>query len=679
MGSNRFALVVGVSQYGEGLLPLPGSLKDATEVKRILEEPKIGDFQEVDLLENPTSSELSRKAEFFFVDNRTPDDLLLFYFSGHGDLGSSIAHQRLHLCTKDTYRKEDNSLVGTSAMTAHDLNHWMNVSQAKNIVVILDCCYSGYIFNMVRKGETSISYNEFVDDNDPPQDAGRVILAASREDAFQRKGGGLSQYTSCLIEGLKGGAITRSFKLDWIDAQDLHEYLLKCYREKQLLTKPQILATSDQGYKVLVTRVPERDPKDRYSDEVKEVFNNAAKENIYFSGNITIDSIERKTLDIVKDQLGISEEEAQEIEENAQHSFLEQSENRKQYREYFELVYKDCYPFTEAQEGNINLVRKALLSNNEDIISKIEREVLGQIEDDDDDKDGKIILIREFETVKLKIEKKLIFSDFIQTSEWLKSKYFVEYLGDGTNLEMVLIQAGNFWMGSNHEGDDSNPDEYPIHEVEVPSFSIGKTPVTQRQWRKVANLSKIERELNPDPSHFKNCDDCPVEQVSWLEAIEFCQRLSEHSKKNYRLPTESEWEYACRAGTETPFHFGDTIITNLVNFDGRFVYGEGKKGKFRGKTTSVSSFPPNAFGLYDMHGNVWEWCMDAWHENYIGAPIDSSEWYDTNTKVKHRLLRGGSWNYEPESCRSAMRNSSSPDQRQRDIGFRVVCSDLDSI
>jgi formylglycine-generating enzyme required for sulfatase activity len=143
--------------------------------------------------------------------------------------------------------------------------------------------------------------------------------------------------------------------------------------------------------------------------------------------------------------------------------------------------------------------------------------------------------------------------------------------------------------------------------------------------------------------------------------------------RQYRLPTEAEWEYACRAGTTTPFHFGPTITSDLANYDGNYVYGDGPKGKFREETTGVGSFPPNALGLYDMHGNVWEWCQDHWHSNYEGAPTDGGAWLPSS---ELRLLRGGSWLYYPELCRSAYRDYDFPDNRNCNIGFRVVCSAL---
>jgi len=252
-------------------------------------------------------------------------------------------------------------------------------------------------------------------------------------------------------------------------------------------------------------------------------------------------------------------------------------------------------------------------------------------------------------------------------------QFFPEDLGGGVILEMVAIPGGSFVMGSPDDEPQRFDDESPRHLVDVAAFLMGKFPVTQAQWRAVAGLPKINTDLDPDPSGFKGTNR-PVERVSWDEAMEFCRRLSKKTGRNYRLPSEAEWEYACRAGTTTPFHFGETITTDLANYDGDYVYGAASKGKYRGETTSVGSFKvANAFGLYDMHGNVWERCADDWHENYEGAPNDGSTWLSSD-EADERVLRGGSWFNLPRNCRSAYRDGSNPGSGDDDSGFRAVCS-----
>ena len=257
-------------------------------------------------------------------------------------------------------------------------------------------------------------------------------------------------------------------------------------------------------------------------------------------------------------------------------------------------------------------------------------------------------------------------------------------LAPGVTLEMVPIPGGSFMMGSPEDEVDRYDNEGPQHEVKVASFFMGRYPITQGQWRSVASLPAINCELNPDPSYFEG-DNCPVEQVNWYEAVEFCQRLSQHTGQIYTLPSEAQWEYACRAGTNTPFHFGKTITTDLANYhrtnwpDGGKtypgVYDQGPKGEYRKETTDVGSFPPNVFGLCDMHGNVWEWCLDYWQNSYNSAPNDGSAWI-TGGDSNFRILRGGSWNSFPKFCRCAYRTYNNPALSDYESGFRIVSMHL---
>ncbi|MBD2483220.1 formylglycine-generating enzyme family protein [Planktothrix sp. FACHB-1365] len=284
--------------------------------------------------------------------------------------------------------------------------------------------------------------------------------------------------------------------------------------------------------------------------------------------------------------------------------------------------------------------------------------------------------------------------------ETKQARYFTEDLGNGVTLDMVYIPGGTFLMGSLETEKDSYDDERPQHQVTVPPFFMAKYPITQAQWKAVANWPKIQRDLDPDCSNFKEDppqpplergaseDDRsppsqggarggshrPVENVQWYDAVEFCARLLQRTGRNYCLPSEAQWEYACRAGTQTPFYFGETITSDLANYRGTETYAEEPKGKYRGETTPVGEFPPNAFGLYDLHGNVWEWCADPWHENYEKAPTGGKVWDEENDNDNRyqiysvenlvnllnrndiRVIRGGSWDDNPRNCRSANRD-----------------------
>uniref|UniRef100_B8HTJ8 Serine/threonine protein kinase n=1 Tax=Cyanothece sp. (strain PCC 7425 / ATCC 29141) TaxID=395961 RepID=B8HTJ8_CYAP4 len=250
------------------------------------------------------------------------------------------------------------------------------------------------------------------------------------------------------------------------------------------------------------------------------------------------------------------------------------------------------------------------------------------------------------------------------------AEYFRENLGMGVTLDLVRIPGGKFLMGAPSDEADSLEIERPQHRVTVPTFWMGKYPVTQEQWLAVASLPKVKLDLDPNPAYFKG-KYLPVETISWMEAVEFCDRLSQHTGCTYRLPTEAEWEYACRAGTTTPFHFGETLTPALANYNGSKSAHPPHLGPRSHQTTTVGSFPPNAFGLYDMHGNVWEWCEDNWHDNYQEAPRDGTAWLGFSSD---RLLRGGSAMSELGLCRSANRNGRNGIFRFNFNGFRVVGS-----
>ncbi len=232
---------------------------------------------------------------------------------------------------------------------------------------------------------------------------------------------------------------------------------------------------------------------------------------------------------------------------------------------------------------------------------------------------------------------------------------FVEPIVNNVDLEMVPLPSGVFTIGSpENEGYE---DERPQHEVTIPGFFIGKYPITQAQWAVIASLPKVERGLNLDPSCFKG-NDRPVERISWYDAVEFCQRLSRETGRAYRLPSEAEWEYACRAGSESKWCFGN----NENELKDYAWYANNSNAQ----THPVGEKKSNQWGLYDIYGQVWEWCADERHDDYEGKPTDRNE--------NLFPLRGGSWVDGPDDCRSASRvNDIMRGDRFNNVGFRVLC------
>lgn len=252
------------------------------------------------------------------------------------------------------------------------------------------------------------------------------------------------------------------------------------------------------------------------------------------------------------------------------------------------------------------------------------------------------------------------------------AKYFPESLNSLERLEMVQVNPGKFWMGSSRSEAQAKGSEFPRHRVNLSSFYLSKYPITQAQWAAVATLPKVHRDLSLDPSHFQG-GERPVESVSWLEATEFCQRLSRHTGRHYALPSEAQWEYACRAGSKTPFSTGETIVSQLADYRASATYKAEAPGEYRQTTMPVGQFSPNGFGLHDMHGNVWEWCTDGWHRNYRSASANGrASGRASGNLAQLRTIRGGSWLDAPDKVRSASRSGYVETALNRTIGFRVM-------
>jgi formylglycine-generating enzyme required for sulfatase activity len=232
---------------------------------------------------------------------------------------------------------------------------------------------------------------------------------------------------------------------------------------------------------------------------------------------------------------------------------------------------------------------------------------------------------------------------------------------NGIGMKFVWIPPGSFVMGSPKEEKERQDNETQHKVTLTKGFCMGVYTVTQEEWRAV---------MRNNPSHFRGEKNLPVDNVSWDDCQEFLEKLREKDKQPYRLPTEAEWEYACRAGTTTPFHFGNTPSTDQANYNGNYIYGDGKKGSNRKKTTPVGSFPANAWGLHDMHGNLWQWCED-WHGDY--PQKDAVDPQGPN-EGQYRVLRGGSWYDFPQHCRSTFRVRYRPGLSYSRLGFRLCFS-----
>jgi eukaryotic-like serine/threonine-protein kinase len=385
-----------------------------------------------------------------------------------------------------------------------------------------------------------------------------------------------------------------------------------------------------------------------------------------------------KILESKRIELSLSEDEAQEIKQQVLKPYQEYQQKLQEYEQTLIDAVKQKYPFNQATQKDLQDYQQYLGLRDEDI-KAIESLVFPPKPQLNQSSTSVEIPTQsfEFEFPTLTITSSGLLG-WGQTYEINRcrgcAEFFTEDLGNGVMLEMVAIPDGTFLMGSPENeparfsfsyrrgcanGDASRShSESPQHTVTIAPFFMGKFPVTQSQWKAVTALPKVNIDLNPDPSSFKGANR-PVEGVSWDDAVEFCSRLSKKTGKIYRLPTEAEWEYACRAGTTTAYYCGETITKDVANYGG-IVRG----------TTDVGTFPANPFGLFDMHGNVWEWCQDEWHKNYHHAPADGIAWLADNNQ--NRLLRGGSWCLLFYNCRSANRYYHARVDSRSSVGFRVV-------
>ncbi|HEY9609178.1 caspase, EACC1-associated type [Allocoleopsis sp.] len=654
----KVALLVGVSEYEQGLNPLPSAARDVEAMKQVLQHPDIGGFAEADVtvLINRSRQEIEEAIYYLFA-NRQKDDLLLFYFSGHGvkdELGN------LYLATPTT-RKDPgrNKLVKPTAVAARVLHESMNESYSKRQIVILDCCFSGAF----AKGMTAKD-DGLVDIQAQLGGKGRAILTSSTatQYSFEQENSNLSIYTHYLVEGMTTGA----GDLDddgQISVDELHEYTGSRVQEAAPSMTPELYPV-EEGYKIFLARAPVGDPKLKYRKGVGVI----ARED---EGDI--DFINRSYLDELKNTLGLQAEEAKVVEAEVLEPYRQRKEKLQRYEQVLAEAMQRQYPLSAKERDRLKRLQQILSLRNEDV-EPIEMQLIShqsgvksQAAAPPREPTSLSLPVFNFDVVTVNAEGREI--DRRQG----QAQCFIEDLGNEITLEMVAILGGTFCMGSPEAEADRLESEEPQHLVIVKPFFMGKYPITQAQWQAVVALPPVKRSLVLNPSKFKGANH-PVETVSFEDAIEFCARLSNYTEREYRLPSEAEWEYACRAGTTTPFHFGETITSDLANYDGSYTYSSDFQGKYREKTTPVDNFQAaNAFGLYDMHGNVWEWCADSWHSDYEGAPTDGSVWQDNNGNQK-RLLRGGSWYFKPSMCRSACRMNYIPALESYGNGFRVVCT-----
>ncbi|MEI6429902.1 MAG: SUMF1/EgtB/PvdO family nonheme iron enzyme [Pseudanabaena sp. ELA607] len=727
----RYALLVGISNYNAGLNPLPSAVKDVDAMRQVLLDPEIGGFADADVkvLKDAEKGVIETEIYNLFA-KRKPDDLLLFYFSGHG-----VTDERRDFYFSGLSTNKD-ALPPTAVSSGYVQGQMFN-SRSQRQVAILDCCHSGaFPKGMKAKDMGTVDIKLGGE--------GQAILTAadSSQYAFEQEGFELSLYTHFLVEGLKTGAADRDEDGD-VSVDELHIYVEEKVKNVNTSMSPKFFGQKE-GHRIVLARAAQDDPKLKFRKEVEKIVRDS---------NGKISRFARRGLEIDWQKLGLSQLEAEIIINEVVRPYEEYDKKLIQYEQELVAEVNQGFPFSQFVQSQLEYYEKRLGLRDEDLQAiknriignqqaeyerklqqgEFERLRLQQVADAERQKQEsdrleqlrkqaeeeerqrlqqelelrainlqtsqqRLIIEQqpavsksefEFEYVKVRLVKES--SGFLglgtKTKVELDSKkgkaqYIRENLGNGVTLDLVRIPAGKFMMGmpaderkialeNGKKYNWSNVETYldwstPQHEVKVPSFLMGKYAVTNAQWEAVMGTK-------PSESYdvkFQG-ENQPVINVSWDDCKEFCKRLSEKIQKNVRLPSEAEWEYACRAGTTTAFHFGETITPELVNYGGNHPYGDAPKGEYRERTVDVQSFSPNAWGLYQMHGNVWEWCEDVWHENYNGAPTDGFAWL-TDGEQNKRALRGGSWFDSAINCRSAYRCWDSANYSIVCFGFRVV-------
>ncbi len=601
-----YALVIGASDY-EHWNKLPGVKEDVVVIKAALEKQGF----KVEELSNPTSSVFEVKLkEFITKYGLKKSNRLLIYFAGHGETLTTIdGRKQGYIVLIDAPRpNQDEAGFKRLAVNMRIIENYAKDIESNHAMFILDSCFSGSIFKRENENKVPpvITHNTL-------KSVRQFITAGDEKQTVPDR----SIFRRWFVRGLEGEADQNGD--GYITGTELGDFV------KNQVTNESNRTQTPRAEKIMDVDLNEGDmifPLDLSSKR---------REEEQYWASISKNSVGQLAEYIAKYPQGKYVSEAIGI--------IKKLEKEPAVNNVTASSTRPTFP---APSGRV--APPTFRSYNYDTL------IL--------DKTGK---------VKEKLTG--------------QASYYEEDLGVGIKLEMVYVPNGSYEMGNDEkEGvefikevkrycESCSAEEWvnwakPQHQVRVEGFYIGKYEVTQGQWKAIIGS-------NLNPSYFKGDDSLPVESVSWEEVKEFCKKLSEKTGREYRLPSEAEWEYGARGGTTTAFGLGETITPQVVNYDGSYPYEGATKGEYRGKTVKVGSLGiANGYGLYDMAGNVWEWCEDGWHDSYKGAPTDGKAW-EGGTDNSRRVLRGGSWFLNASLCRSAIRLRYAPGVHN-DLGFRVV-------
>ena len=672
------ALLIGVSQYEAGLPPLAAAPKDVAAMLRVLQSSELGAFDDVKTLIDPDLEAMQTAIDLLFQSCQK-GDLGLLYFSGHGITDDS---DRLYLATrrtsKDTFRS-----TAVSASFIHGIMR--DHSYQRQHVLILDCCYSGAFAEGWLSKSADINLKPQLDVE------GSVVLTSSTstQKSYEDKEGELSLYTNYIVQGIASGA-AESDGDGTISADELHEYAKRHVQSAKPAMKPEIYGIR-QGIKIRLARA-RVDTKLEYRRLVERYVENG---EISFVG--------QDILELQREKWELSDDVATAIENEVLEPVRKRLQNLEHYEKSLERACNKQFPLIEKILDQFKDLQEVLGLRDKDVLAIQERviapyaKLLNQQEPDlEQQRQAELEAKRqsareteqrrqELQNLQVKTERPnslelpklpfrlsrrnfmlaagfsgvsvVAFAAIRGSTSSPKSLFYD--LGSGVNLDMVYIPSGKFTMGSPPEEKGDDYERPQIKDVNVSAFYVGKYEVTQAQWQAI---------MGNNPSKFKDNFQNPVEQVSWDDAQEFCKRLSQKTGKEFRLPSEAEWEYACRAGRTTAYSFDDVEYASL----GEYAWYKDNSGA---KTHPVGQKKPNSWGLYDMYGNVWEWCQDS-YEKYGGESDLTRKTGKAVAKENnnsYHLVRGGSLDDIAWNCRSASRYSHTARSQYNYNGFRVVC------
>jgi formylglycine-generating enzyme required for sulfatase activity len=674
----RTAILIAASEFPEepSLQTLRCPKNDVAGLAEALTSPDFGLFTEpLTFINEPSHSTLRAVNRVFKEAGR--DDQILIYYSGHGKQDGA---GNLYLATSDT----EADALETSSIAVGTLRRLIDNYACKQVALILDCCFGGAVSKDFLKGGVDDHLKQTF------QGRGIYILTASTatQTAREKEGDDYSLFTKHILQGIRQGEADHDDD-GLISLDDLYEYV-KIRVPKEAPQYPTKWEFGVQGNSLFIARAARTYSPDRlraFKQKIKddedyllpEVFeqayrvireNQPKRDKEFFAlleelceGRARHGEFNSRWLRLApaslpeqeKNALPRQEKESQTpmrsvvdgvdiderlvrwiIDEFKKDHGIDLSKDKLALQRLKEAAEKAKIELSSIMETEINLPFIAAdQSGPKHLVMKLTRARFEQM---------KLLEMKEARTP----------TPVVVTpphQEKAPARKLIESFTDDLNgapLEMIFVPGGSFKMGS--PGVNGLDKERPQHDVTVSGFYIGKYLITQAQWEAV---------MGKNPSDFKDDPALPVENVSWVDAKEFCEKLARMTGKVYRLPSEAEWEYACRAGT-TGEYPGDSDA---------MAWYDKNSGK---KTHPVGQKQPNAFGLYDMHGNVWEWCEDVWHENYNDAPTDGSAWLSGGDSSR-RVVRGGGWEGGCAYFRYADRNYVSPPVwRSNLVGFRVV-------